>query len=150
SDVPNSSVCRACQLVMAGTRNRVRGDTYLPSASKPPWQRTPPAISGSTTGASASSSSAVNSTCPVTAIARLPRSGPGFPGVDVTVYTLAYTCRVETPAACRTTSLDPAGRRRGLRPVGLRPHLDGGRGRGLRHHQADRLPALRHQGRALP
>ena len=39
--VPNASRCACCHAVVAGTRNFVRGDTYSPLASKPPWQRTP-------------------------------------------------------------------------------------------------------------
>ena len=38
----------------------VRGETYAPFASKPPWQRTPPATSGSTTSCPASSSRSVH------------------------------------------------------------------------------------------
>src|SRR3954454_1468378 len=63
--LPNSSVCFSCQATMPGTRCFVRGETYRPSSSKPPWQRTPPAISGSVMSASASSSCSENSTCSV-------------------------------------------------------------------------------------
>src|SRR5688572_18934154 len=63
--LPNSSRCFSCHASMPGTRNFVRGDTYSPSSSKPPWQRTPPATSGSAMASSASSSCSVYSTCRV-------------------------------------------------------------------------------------
>ncbi len=65
SGVPNVAVWFACQAAIAGTRWRVRGDTYRPSPSKPPWQTWPPAINGASIGESASSSSAVYSSCAV-------------------------------------------------------------------------------------
>ena len=39
--VPNASRCASCHAAVAGTRYFVRGDTYSPPASKPPWQRMP-------------------------------------------------------------------------------------------------------------
>ena len=59
--VPNCSRRCSSQASMAGQRFFVRGDTYRPWSSKPPWQRTPPRYSGSAMAWSASSSSGVNS-----------------------------------------------------------------------------------------
>ncbi len=45
-----SNWARRCssQASMAGHRNFVRGETYRPWSSNPPWHRTPPTTSGST------------------------------------------------------------------------------------------------------
>ncbi len=46
--IPDCSSRRSSQATIAGARNRVRGETYVPSSSKPPWQWTPFATRGST------------------------------------------------------------------------------------------------------
>ena len=50
-----------CHASIAGTRFLVRGETYAPSSSKPPWQRTPPATAARRSASVASSSSSVHS-----------------------------------------------------------------------------------------
>ncbi len=63
TSVPNVARCDSCHATIAGTRFFVRGGTYTPSAVKPPWQRTPPAITGSATGSVASSSCSLQVSC---------------------------------------------------------------------------------------
>jgi hypothetical protein len=47
---PNCSCLCSSQARMAGHRYLVRGETYSPPSSKPPWHRTPSTISGSSMG----------------------------------------------------------------------------------------------------
>src|SRR3954452_6771590 len=61
--VPNCSARCSSHALMAGQRFSVRGETYWPSSSNPPWQRTPPQTRGSATLCVASSSSSVQSSC---------------------------------------------------------------------------------------
>ena len=153
SSVPNCSRCCCCHAVdrrARGSACAARGSGRRRRSRR--GTGTPAATSGSTIASVASSSASVHVNCRLL-IGSPTRRGPGTPPGYTREYTHGHrlaTARQPTgplPRAERQ-AVDPARRRRRLRPHRVRRHLDGGDRGGVGDHQADRLPPLRRPRRS--